>query len=241
VLEQGINGLATVTQSTECNLAVKHHTGLLEVAKMKDNLNPLNRNVYHNMVMGATPNPVMPNPDEIDEVFADRANEVLGAGVELARELIGAHQSAIAIVVQKDWSSVRNFFSISPKYAAWADYRMPAKGAGIHNWVLEHNAPIRLTQAELESHPAWKGFGSEAGQHPPMRGWLAAPLIDRQGINWGLIQLSDKYEGDFNAEDERNLVDFAHLISMHLETLWELRNLQKAASSRADNPDDALA
>ena len=39
---------------------------------MEDNLNPLNGNVYHNMVMGATPNPVMPNPDEIDKVFADR-------------------------------------------------------------------------------------------------------------------------------------------------------------------------
>lgn len=208
---------------------------------MEDNLNPLNGNVYHNMVMGATPNPVMPNPDEIDEVFADRANQVLSAGVELARELIGAHQSAIAIVVQKDWSSVRKFFSLSPKYAAWADYRVPTKGFGIHNWMLEHNAPIRLTQAELDAHPAWKGFGSEAGQHPPMRGWLAAPLIDRQGINWGLIQLSDKYEGDFNAEDKRKFIDFAYLISMHLETLWELRNLQKAAARKADHPDEALA
>jgi GAF domain-containing protein len=208
---------------------------------MEDNLNASNGNVYHNMVVGATPNPVMPNPDEIDEVFADRANQVLSAGVELARELIGAHQSAIAIVVQKDWSSVRKFFSLSPKYAAWADYRMPAKGFGIHNWLLEHNAPIRLTQAELEAHPAWKSFGSEASQHPPMRGWLAAPLIDRQGSNWGLIQLSDKYEGDFNTEDESKFVDFAHLLSMHLETLWELRNLQKAAARKANHPDEALA
>ena len=207
---------------------------------MEDNLNSSNGNVYHNMVMGATPNPVMPNPDEIDEVFADRANQVLSASVELARELIGAHQSAIAIVVQKDWSSVRKFFSLSPKYADWADYRVPAKGFGIHNWILEHNAPIRLTQAELVAHPAWKGFGSNAGNHPPMRGWLAAPLKDRQGNNWGLIQLSDKYEGDFTAEDERKFVDFAHLISMNLETLWELRNLQKAAARKGDHPDEAL-
>ena len=207
---------------------------------MEDNSKQLNGNVYHNRVMGATPNPVMPNPDEIDEDFADRANQVLSAGVELARELIGAHQSAIAIVVQKDWSSARKFFSFSPKYAAWADYRVPAQGFVIHNWILEHNAPIRLTQAELDAHPAWKGFGSDAGQHPPMRGWLAAPLIDRQGSNWGLIQLSDKYEGDFNAEDERKFVDFARLISMHLETLWELRNLRKAVARKANHPDDAL-
>ena len=126
----------------------------------------------------------------------------------------------------------RKFFSISPKYGAWADYRTPAKGFGIHAWMLEYNAPVRLTQAELEAHPAWKGFGSEASQHPPMRGWLAAPLIDRQGVNWGLIQLSDKHDGDFTAEDERIFVRFAQLISMHLETLWELRNARKASAGK---------
>jgi GAF domain-containing protein len=192
-------------------------------------------NVYHNAVTSATPNPVMPNPDAIDEAFAEEANQVLSKAAELARYLIGAHQSAIAIIVQKDWQSARKFFSLSDKYAAWADYRTPAHGYGIHAWLLERNAPIRLTQAELEAHPAWKGFGTEAGKHPPMRGWLAAPLIDRQGTNWGLIQLSDKYDGEFTAEDERQFVQFAQLISMHLETLWQLRNLQKASAAKANH------
>src|SRR5262249_11124528 len=69
-----------------------------------DDLSPSNQNVYHNVIMGATPNPVMPNPDAIDEAFAEQANQVLSAAVELVRELVGAHQSAIAIVVQKDWA-----------------------------------------------------------------------------------------------------------------------------------------
>ncbi len=204
---------------------------------MADVLSSSNTNVYQNVVIGATPNPVMPNPDAIDEAFAKGANGVLSTAVELVRDLIGAHQSAIAIIVQKDWGSVRKFFSLSPKYAAWAQYRTPAKGFGIHAWMLEHNAPIRLTQAELEAHPAWKGFGYEADRHPPMRGWLAAPLIDRQGVNWGLIQLSDKYEGEFTAEDERRFVQFAHLVSLHLETLWEVRNLQKASAGKTDHSD----
>jgi GAF domain-containing protein len=204
---------------------------------MENDLNPLHDNVYQNMVMGATQNPVMTDPDAIDEAFAEQANQVLSVAANLVRELIGAHQSAIAIIVQKDWSSVRKFFSLSPKYAAWSNYKTPAKGFGIHNWMLEQNAPIRLTQAELEAHPAWQGFGSESAQHPPMRGWLAAPLTDRQGTNWGLIQLSDRYEGDFSEEDERRLTQFTHLISMHLETLWELRNLRKASVGNADHSD----
>jgi GAF domain-containing protein len=169
----------------------------------------------------------MADPDTIDEAFVEEANRVLSTAVELIRVLIGAHQSAVAIIVQRDWQAVHKFFSLSEKYAAWADYRTPATGIGIHAWMLEYNQPIRLTQAKLEAHPAWQGFGNEAGQHPPMRGWLAAPLVDRNNTNWGLLQLSDKYEGDFTAEDEKQFVAFAGLVSTHLEALWDLRNSRK--------------
>ena len=194
---------------------------------MSDKNLAIHANVYHNTVDAATPNVFMPNPDAIDEDFIAEANRVLSAAVELIRVLIGAHQSAIALIVQGDWHAVHKFFSLSEKYTEWADYRTPAVGVGIHAWMLEYNKPIRLTQAELEAHPAWVGFGSEAGKHPPMRGWLAAPIIDRNGKNWGLLQLSDKYEGDFTEEDEKQFVAFADLVSTHLEALWDLRNSRK--------------
>jgi GAF domain-containing protein len=186
-------------------------------------------NVYRNQPQGATPNPVMQQPDAIDERFVAAANEVLSGEVDLVRELIGAHQSAGAIIAQKDWASVRKFFSLSEKYADWADYHTPAVGLGIHAWLLDYNRPLRLTQMELEQHPQWKAFGTETGNHPPMRGWLAAPLVDRAGINWGLLQLSDKYEGEFTAADEQHVAQFAHLLSLSLEALWEVRNLRKAS------------
>ncbi|GAB4210067.1 MAG: hypothetical protein OHK0022_42400 [Roseiflexaceae bacterium] len=189
-------------------------------------------NVYQNAVTGASINPVMPDPDAIDQEFAAAANQMLQTAVETIRILVGAHQGAAAIVVQKDWSTIRKFFSLSQKYANWATYATPATGYGIHGWILEHNRPVRLTQAELEAHPEWKGFGYESERHPPMRGWLAAPLVDRAGVNWGLLQLSDKYEGEFTAEDEHNFVKFAELLSMGLEALWEVRNLRK----RQNNP-----
>jgi hypothetical protein len=51
------------------------------------------QNVYlQNVVTGATPNPVMQNPDVIDEEFIEAANRVLHNAVELIRVLIGAHQ-----------------------------------------------------------------------------------------------------------------------------------------------------
>lgn len=188
-------------------------------------------NVYHNTVTGATPNPVMKEPDAIDEEFIEAANEVLSSAVELIRMLIGAHQGAAAIVVQGDWKSVRKFFSLSEKYRDWATYSTPATGYGIHGWMLQHNQPIRLTQAELEAHPEWKNFGLENGKHPPMRGWLAAPIKGKDGTNWGLLQLSDRYEGEFGEADERHFVRFAGLVSAALEALWDVRNLKKQAQA----------
>ncbi|MBW4438309.1 MAG: GAF domain-containing protein [Pleurocapsa minor GSE-CHR-MK-17-07R] len=186
-------------------------------------------NVYSNVVTGATVNPVMQNPDEIDEVFAQGANDVLKRAAEIARLVVGAHQSAIAIIVDKDWGSVRKYFSLSEKYKDWAGYAAPAKGFGTHAWLLEHNQTVRFTQAELEAHPAWMNFGTESAAHPPMRGWMATPLVDRDGRNWGLFQLSDKYEGDFTEADEAHFVMLAQLVAIALESLWEVRNLQKAA------------
>lgn len=198
---------------------------------MSDTKPEMHQNIYRNVVTGATPNPVMLNPDAIDQEFTEAANQVLSNAVELIRVLIGAHQAAIAIVVQEDWGSIRKFFSLSEKYAAWANYNTPATGYGSHGWLLRHNKPVRMTQAELEAHPEWKGFGTEAGKHPPMRGWLAAPIVGRDRTNWRLLQLSDKYEGDFTEADEKHFIEFAELVSATLEALWDVRNLQKSAAA----------
>jgi GAF domain-containing protein len=69
---------------------------------------------------------------------------------------------------------------------------------------------VRLTQAEVEAHPAYKAFGSQAEHHPPMRGWLASAVCGEGGRRYGLLQLSDKAGGaDFTAEDAELLGEFA--------------------------------
>ena len=69
----------------------------------------------------------------------------------------------------------------------------------------------------------------EKGKHPPMRCWLAAPIIDGvTGKNWGLLQLSDKDEGEFTEADEAHFVAFVALVSQALGVLREARNPKKA-------------
>lgn len=143
--------------------------------------------------------------------------EMLQTLTERARAIIGAHQAVTSMTVDQNWAQAINAVSLSDKYAAWRSYDAQPDGSGIYSLVCQTNQPMRLTQEELERHPAWRGFGKEAGKHPPMRGWLAVPLIGRNGQNIGLIQLSDKYEGEFNEEDEALLMQIAQLAAVAIE------------------------
>jgi len=161
-----------------------------------------------------------PAPDPNATPFDKAVDALLQLTAEVARQLVPSHQSAAALIVKDEWKDMRKYFSLSPKYAEWFNYRTPAAGYGIHATIVEANKSIRLTQAELENHPDFKKFGCEAGKHPPMRGWLAVPIIGQDGRNYGLLQLSDKYnDADFTDEDEAHLKRLAQMAAIGLGAL----------------------
>ena len=174
-------------------------------------------NSYHN---ASTP----PGPDVPADLagFMLAADPVLGQAAELSGVLARAHQGAATQLIAADWAHARKYFSLSQKYAAWAGYNMPARGLGIHARAHQARRPIRLTDQQLRAHPQWRNFGGDAGRHPPMRGWLAVPLIGHDGQNYGFIQVSDRLEGDFTAQDEANLVRLASLTATALDALAQL-------------------
>ncbi len=149
-----------------------------------------------------------------------------------ARAVIGAHQAITMRTVNSQKRQDINAVSLSEKYAQWRDYDTQPDGSGIYSLVCATNKPMRLTQEELEKHPAWRGFGQEAEHHPPMQGWLAVPLIGRNGQNLGVIQLSDKYEGEFTEEDEAILVQFAQMASVAIENAELYHSAQVAIRGR---------
>ncbi|XXX75537.1 PAS domain S-box protein [Sorangium sp. So ce134] len=171
---------------------------------------------------------------------APSLDRMLAEITERARALIGAHQSIISMIDDQDWAQAINAVSLSDKYAAYRGYDAKADGSGIYTLVCRTNRPLRMTQAELEAHPAWRGFSGEAARHPPMRGWLAAPLIGRDGRNLGLIQLSDKEEGEFTGDDESILVQLAQLASVAIENA-RLREEALAAEKRFRSMVEATA
>src|SRR4029450_2874845 len=142
-------------------------------------------NAYHN---ASTPPPPDLPPDLAAFMLA--ADPILSDAAEIARVLVRAHQAAAVQLIGKGWANARKFFSLSEKYAEWADYRAPAQGTGIHAYAHTVDRPIRLTDQELRAHPEWRDFGPEVGRHPPMRGWLVAPLIGSVGRALSLHQAS---------------------------------------------------
>lgn len=160
----------------------------------------------------------------------DSLEDVLACCTRSAVEVIGARQGVTSLTRGRDWSQAIASVSLGDGYRQWQEYATPPDGSGIYALVCDTNTPLRLTQAELEAHPRWRGFGEHAAEHPPMHGWLAAPLIDRTGSNLGLIQLSDKRVGasdgapqsdddrrEFDEADLALLVQLAGLASVALE------------------------
>ncbi len=154
----------------------------------------------------------------------------LNAVTRAAREIVGAHQSVTSLTRGSDWSQAVACILLSEKYKNWRGYDAVPDGSGIYAWLCEQNRPVRMTQAELEAHPGWRGFGRHAQDHPPMRGWLAAPLVGRDGRNVGLIQLSDKEDGsEFDESDEAVIVQLAQLASAAVKQAQVEERLKQSA------------
>jgi PAS domain S-box-containing protein len=138
--------------------------------------------------------------------------------VEQARGVVCAHQAVISISSDVEKGHSVHAFSLSEKYDHWKTKDLPPPdGSGIYAMVCETNKAVRLTQAELLAHPRWRGFGAHAVNHPPMHGWLAVPLIGSDGRNMGVLQLSDRFEGEFSRQDEYVAIELAHLATAAIE------------------------
>lgn len=158
----------------------------------------------------------------------DTIETILDTGAELAANLIGAHQAAASMTIGQQWSKATHAVCLSEKYAAWRDYAVRPDGSGIYGLVSRENRPLRIAEVELAEHPAYRAFGVESPRHPPLRGLLAAPLIGRDGGNLGVIQLSDKFEGDFTEEDEALLMQMAQVMALALEKAHLYQEMQEA-------------
>jgi len=155
-----------------------------------------------------------------DPALAAHIDDLLHRTCHIARALTGAEQAALKVDLDGDGTAARKFFNLSERYERWRDYRVDPRGLGLHGIVLKPGEVVRLTQAEVEAHPDWHGFGNQASSHPPMRGWLATPVCARDGRAYGLLQLSDKAgDVDFTEQDADHIRELAAFAGAALDAL----------------------
>ena len=163
--------------------------------------------------------PILSAPT-FESKLAPQLDALLRRTCRIARALTGAEQAALKLWVGEDPSQARKYFSLSEKYAAFRDFRIDPKGIGLHGMTIPPGEVVRLTAAEVLSHPLYRGFGQLAHDHPPMRGWLATSVCSDDGRVYGMLQLSDKTsERDFDEADETNIHELAALVGEMLDAL----------------------
>lgn len=147
--------------------------------------------------------------------------------VDQVRAVVGAHQAVVSLTVSGEQARTVNAVSHSEKYAHCRDLVRLTHACGLDAVVCETNRPMRLTQSGLEVDPRWVGAGGGAGAGAFMRGWLAVPLTGQSGENIGLLQLSDKYDGEFTLQDEYVGTELAQLASIAIENSQLFEQVQR--------------
>ena len=167
-----------------------------------------------------------------DPELADRYLEgtLVGALHVLSRQarlMVGAHQSALSYVPDGKFELGIHTHSFSAKWAEYNTYDVMPTGEGIWGIIAEQKTTKRLTHKELLAHPRWKNFSHKKDdrglEHPELPGWLAAPILDENSSRLlGVVQLSDKFEGDFTQEDGDKLVELAAMIAPTFMMRYEI-------------------
>jgi len=135
--------------------------------------------------------------------------------VKQARRVVGAHLAYIE--VSSDVASATpklTRLSLSEKYEGQVEIE-PMAQPELYTSVYYNSKPLRLTQIELAA--SLMGTTDQKPGQTTLRGLLVVPLSNRDDHIIGLVQLSDRYEGDFTAEDEAMLVQLAQLAATAID------------------------
>jgi len=143
----------------------------------------------------------------------DRIESVLDSLALHACSLLGAERAAASFIPAGEWS--QSLHRTAPP--ADADTKLGsaemAEQIRIAAELCRDRGSVRLSGSDLASHPLWPDRAS------PPRNWMAAAVKVGNGRNLGLVQLSDKKDGNFTAKDERLLVHLAHTAAQAIEAI----------------------
>lgn len=140
---------------------------------------------------------------------------------EQARKIVAARQAFTTLLPHGIRNESITCTSVDEGHEALP---FPPERSEMFTLACSLNKPVRITTGTQGSH-AWRTMmkSSDAARD----GWLAAPLLTRDGRNLGLVQLSQKINGEFSEDDEAILVHLAHMASVAIDNVRLYREAQE--------------
>jgi PAS domain S-box-containing protein len=147
-------------------------------------------------------------------------DSLLQAITDQARNIIGARQALATLMPKGELNRSITCISVAEGQTA---IEFAKESSEMFMLACNLNKPVRLN------------VGARANTWGPVRratdaaryGWLAAPLLTRDGRNLGLIQLSQKLNGEFSPDDESILVQLTHMASVAIDNVRLYREAQE--------------
>lgn len=156
-----------------------------------------------------------------------RLDAVLEQILETARALTGARYAAVGIL-DRERRGLAAFITSGVDPATIAAIGHTPRGLGLLGLLIDQPEPIRLR--EVSEHP--RSYGFPPG-HPPMHGFLGAPIRVR-GEAWGNLYLTEKESGaDFDDEDVDAIVVLAEwaAVAIHNARTAERQQLRDSIAA----------
>src|SRR5882724_511498 len=159
-------------------------------------------------------------------------DSLLQAITDQARNIIGARQAFTTLLPKGAWNQSITCGSVAEGQTALA---LPQESSEMFMLACNLNQPLRLT-GDAGGTRLRGSMGSMMGSmmgsimktgESARHGWLAAPLLTRDGRNLGLIQLTHKMTGEFSEDDEAILVQLTHMASVAIDNVRLYREAQE--------------
>jgi len=101
----------------------------------------------------------------------------------------------------------------------------------LHQALWRDGGTVRMTAAEVDKTLGAFGIVDVMPGHPMLAGWLAVPLVSRNGRRLGLLQVADKLDGDFTESDEVVLTQLAQLAAVAIENAEQYEHEHEIAET----------
>lgn len=154
---------------------------------------------------------------------SDSVEEVLRLVAEQARELVDAG-CCVATVAVEGQPRMAEAASYSQADRRWTGLVQWLDLFAIYRLIRVSGGSVRMAGDELARMPEFRTATTDR----PLQGWLAASLTSLDGGELGAVQLFDKQDAEFTADDEAVLLHLSQMASAAIERarLYQERDIK---------------